>query len=252
MERPQLLYFNSRPHGGRLKITLLFPFVFSFQLTPSRRATGLGFLARSRRTISTHALTEGDTFRAEYSYSDNHFNSRPHGGRRPGAFLFSVVRGISTHALTEGDHSDNVKRLKTLVFQLTPSRRATIIEASAHRAEVISTHALTEGDLVFLRCSASSIFQLTPSRRATACSFRRVPCVLFQLTPSRRATDLTQHSGRIFEFQLTPSRRATTFRTDEQLHVRYFNSRPHGGRRSLILRSVLTLYFNSRHHGGRR
>ncbi len=74
--------------------------------------------------ISTHALTEGDAQNIYDSISAGHFNSRPHGGRQR----------------TRAD--DNTGG----VFQLTPSRRATVLPGT----EV--------GD---------EIFQLTPSRRAT-------------------------------------------------------------------------------------
>ena len=55
------MYFNSRPHGGR-------PGGRSqpvsaddvFQLTPSRRATGIARAHGYDMEISTHALTEGD------------------------------------------------------------------------------------------------------------------------------------------------------------------------------------------------
>ena len=74
-----------------------------------------------------------------------HFNSRPHGGRRSGVSLpFNFV-----------------------IFQLTPSRRATGI----------------------YRCvNVCNIFQLTPSRRATADVGAVGKNKIFQLTPSRRAT----------------------------------------------------------------
>ena len=54
----------------------------------------------------------------------NHFNSRPHGGRRFLHLSTAVLRNISTHALTEGDQGQ---------FQL-------------YLRSQISTHALTEGD----------------------------------------------------------------------------------------------------------
>ena len=95
--------FNSRPHGGRLQCNRIFfshgkisthaltegdaagfstsyP-CFSFQLTPSRRATSGRDFADHNADISTHALTEGD---------------------RHGPF-FLTHQEISTHALTEGD-----------------------------------------------------------------------------------------------------------------------------------------------------
>ena len=76
---------------------------FSFQLTPSRRATRSAVhivhvddISTHALTegdfcntdgvccgnISTHALTEGDFFICRLLLSHIHFNSRPHGGRR--------------------------------------------------------------------------------------------------------------------------------------------------------------------------
>ena len=120
-----LIYFNSRPHGGRrtrlsdcrfqLHISThaltegdVFVAFFRqlrdiFQLTPSRRATARPCRITERRSISTHALTEGDSK------------------------LFELVCAyfISTHALTEGDF-----KIFVSLF-----------------CRYISTHALTEGDL---------------------------------------------------------------------------------------------------------
>ncbi len=59
----------------------------------------------SRRTISTHALTEGDGIFDEYIDKYKNFNSRPHGGRR-GMGTDELTQSISTHALTEGDNTD--------------------------------------------------------------------------------------------------------------------------------------------------
>ena len=74
--------------------------------------------------ISTHALTEGDD---------------------------SIVKmppdySISTHALTEGDMDGEVVATKVYSFQLTPSRRATMLTFLLALLLEISTHALTEGD----------------------------------------------------------------------------------------------------------
>ena len=117
-------YFNSRPHGGRPCFFSRIFFEISFQLTPSRRATG-SFCCRYRdggisthaltegdnqsnhnipkTEISTHALTEGDRSLLHTNSLECHFNSRPHGGR-PTMIVYP---------------SDD------LAFQLTPSRRAT-------------------------------------------------------------------------------------------------------------------------------
>ena len=117
-------HFNSRPHGGRLPIahTRVKPNIF--QLTPSRRATLLKSNFRSFSLISTHALTEGDKIHRCYMClpristhaltegdpfprlllcRKRNFNSRPHGGRRY-VYRSDIYR---------------------IVFQLTPSRRAT-------------------------------------------------------------------------------------------------------------------------------
>ena len=95
-----------------------------FQLTPSRRATFRSSLSPAAVFISTHALTEGDATRSHFP-------------------LFII---ISTHALTEGDFPATVCDIILLIFQLTPSRRATSACRSASTADKISTHALTEGD----------------------------------------------------------------------------------------------------------
>ena len=122
-----------------------------------------------------------------------------------------------------------------VIFQLTPSRRATssVMNTCSHFG--ISTHALTEGDGNIYCYIVFGLFQLTPSRRATVspCSF--TPSGIFQLTPSRRATEqrlfffcsfeisthaLTEgdNSAQLIfcgccPFQLTPSRRATQLTT---------------------------------------
>ena len=143
--RSHLLNFNSRPHGGRPYNRLHGDSDILFQLTPSRRATGILHFQRISHFISTHALTEGDVEEIQqWGPLD-----------------------ISTHALTEGDHSIPAPMLplphfnsrphggrqmrqmrpqKQRKFQLTPSRRATVIDFDDSIIEDISTHALTEGD----------------------------------------------------------------------------------------------------------
>ena len=81
-----------------------------------------------------------------------------------------IRENISTHALTEGDSWPKCTTTISGLFQLTPSRRATVEEAMPVIAwKHISTHALTEGDSTELISSRYSYsFQLTPSRRATA------------------------------------------------------------------------------------
>ena len=119
-------YFNSRPHGGRPSRDSSFSALLKFQLTPSRRAT-----------------TPPNSF----SVAAAHFNSRPHGGRLVLRIYNHIMLEISTHALTEGDCSTDAASLIRLLFQLTPSRRAT----------TGTIHGLS-----------SRAFQLTPSRRATS------------------------------------------------------------------------------------
>ena len=98
-----------------------------------------------------------------------HFNSRPHGGRRCSLCFSACIDFISTHALTEGDVSvlkvhtvydisthaltegdlDTLFLMALIIFQLTPSRRATLSCGFSDNSSVISTHALTEGDCKF-------------------------------------------------------------------------------------------------------
>ena len=99
---PDLIHFNSRPHGGRHET----------------------FKVAYNVCISTHALTEGDGCGMTASAHILDFNSRPHGGRpasesfksrertfqltpsrRATALGTGIFRSdhISTHALTEGD-----------------------------------------------------------------------------------------------------------------------------------------------------
>ena len=103
MAKKARLYFNSRPHGGRLHSRNRLVELITFQLTPSRRATHRSFRASLILGISTHALTEGDT--------------RRYNPKQPG--------DISTHALTEGDFCTGFDSSCLNRFQLTPSRRAT-------------------------------------------------------------------------------------------------------------------------------
>ena len=78
-------------------------FVFTFQLTPSRRATDTPACALRNFDISTHALTEGDLYFFGSSESVCVFQLTP--SRRATKTREEVEkrRKISTHALTEGD-----------------------------------------------------------------------------------------------------------------------------------------------------
>ena len=185
---------------------------FSFQLTPSRRATTLADVKNQIDGISTHALTEGDFLRFSsfsahristhaltegdsphrlpgYNRSSSHFNSRPHGGRRMPRIDTMESIAISTHALTEGDILCQSCCRGLYAFQLTPSRRATINTMVGIFNGEISTHALTEGD----------------------------------------------NQNTRWMMYLPISTHALTEGDAEQSHIPgcggYFNSRPHGGRR---------------------
>ena len=124
--RASRVYFNSRPHGGRQALTARKRYTKRISTHALTEGDGDGFFAFSCNCmrISTHALTEGDSSISIISISKPHFNSRPHGGRR----LYHVFIQF------------------TGIFQLTPSRRATL--------RGISTLPI-------------KLFQLTPSRRAT-------------------------------------------------------------------------------------
>ena len=204
-------HFNSRPHGGRREYEMLHQSEDPFQLTPSRRATlfpdicileVIHFNSRPHGgrpivilsifhylRISTHALTEGDSF-----------------------FLICIgVMNISTHALTEGDPAYAAFPFATKPFQLTPSRRATWLIVIWHRITGISTHALTEGDdFVKNRRGIPDISTHALTEGDKNWTRSRMLLQLFQLTPSRRATKV--HAAENYgnrTFQLTPSRRAT-------------------------------------------
>ena len=144
-------------------------------------------------------------------------------------------RYISTHALTEGDTTLKLIYFRVVIFQLTPSRRAT--REYANIAE-------------------RTIFQLTPSRRATINLIIISQKQKFQLTPSRRATskDLQQSSKKeisthaltegddVAEMAVTCcdiSTHALTEGDRSLLHTNslecHFNSRPHGGRPTMIV-----------------
>ena len=159
-------HFNSRPHGGRLSAAAVPRISSVFQLTPSRRATK--FLKESKPFlfISTHALTEGDQNSTESGMHGEDFNSRPHGGRRFYLPSFPPLYDFNSRP-HGGRHSTPHVLLKTSLFQLTPSRKATYFQRIVQPPEV---------------------FQLTPSRRATKITEYPEHPEKFQLTPSRRAT----------------------------------------------------------------
>ena len=158
----------------------------AFQLTPSRRATMTSSSFSELFCISTHALTEGDIavgtevtqtsifqltpsrratpFWNRQGFMHQHFNSRPHGGRH---FLIYLLRLLyHFNSRPHGGRHALTRRLNfSLVFQLTPSRRATIHYRRFDHINIISTHALTEGDedldTILPPCIAISTHALT-------------------------------------------------------------------------------------------
>ena len=139
--------FNSRPHGGRLIWICLLNYSFVFQLTPSRRATIFlpyiqpvpsHFNSRphggrlwevkrmyNRLKISTHALTEGDRMVRACITAREYFNSRPHGGRRQSEIFLQPKSSYFNSRPHGGRQYIIYDIFLRMLFQLTPSRRAT-------------------------------------------------------------------------------------------------------------------------------
>ena len=129
-------------------------------------------------------------------------------------------------------------------FQLTPSRRATP-KQDAKRCKRRHFNSRPHGGRHICHRFAlnGKRFQLTPSRRATNSRSTSQGFRLFQLTPSRRATVLGCPLLADLIFQLTPSRRATRRAVARFGYFKYFNSRPHGGRRFALHFSSSTVSF---------
>ena len=140
----------------------------------------------------------------------HHFNSRPHGGRP------STCRHW----------------LSGLLFQLTPSRRATNLLLVFELRFFISTHALTEGDealnLLAIELEEISTHALTEGDTRRYNPKQPGDISTHALTEGDFCTGFD--SSCLNRFQLTPSRRATWFENLGIVHTLHFNSRPHGGR----------------------
>ena len=146
----------------------------------------------------------------------HHFNSRPHGGRP------STCRHWLSGLLFQLTPSRRATPLVIFfahqaIFQLTPSRRVTLKLSKGGRLTIISTHALTEGDAdIFCRFLRQKI----STHALTEGDTPTVPVsdhpFVFQLTPSRRATWTKYRLFQLHPFQLTPSRRATAFRSHQK------------------------------------
>ena len=203
----------------------------TFQLTPSRRATGNISLCQRLQHISTHALTEGDILHPLASCQPFAFQLTPSRRATIRVEIIHVTRIISTHALTEGDRCADITSNGT----------------------GISTHALTEGDSIFLMHRLLIMhFNSRPHGGRPGICERTGNASAFQLTPSRRATPLRKRMSFLTAFQLTPSRRATQCPPHIYQTVQHFNSRHHGGRLDSLRYATSPIYFNSRPHGGRR
>ena len=115
---------------------------FGINLWPSTRSAPR---VLEYECISTHAFTEGDVLLEIGILACNHFNSRLH-GRRPvekrGATISELFQLTPSRKATILASTD--KRRWT--FQLTPSRKATKCRQGEKRSVRISTHAFTEGD----------------------------------------------------------------------------------------------------------
>ena len=118
-----------------------------FQLTPSQRATNLAGISNIVIKVSTHALTEGDNRFYPTAFNSNVSTHALTEGDCLRLDFATYLVHVSTHALTEGDavckcfgqlvNSFNSRphrgrllilpgKSSWLMFQLTPSQRATV------------------------------------------------------------------------------------------------------------------------------
>ena len=244
------IYFNSRPHGGRLLTTPFSSFKLIFQLTPSRRAT-YDFPERSLKVFVFQLTPSRRATRNRNSSAC--------------VLLFQLTpsRRATFQTLIHSLH---------LPFQLTPSRRATGSTTPQYPVWNISTHALTEGDLrLFSVCLPGSYFNSRPHGGRRPDDAFNHSSTYFNSRP---------HGGRLDSFQcgqivhisthaltegdvsVVPSALIADISThaltegdcDDSLNrslQNYFNSRPHGGRRTESRPCPGQMHFNSRPHGGR-
>ena len=147
----------------------------------------------------------------------------------------------------------DVDKLEVQEFQLTPSRRAT--HSDLHSLDfLIYFNSRPHGGR--LQPVADQIHLKNFNSRPHG--GRREKSVNFPvwLISTHALTEGDEHGYQIADsnsiFQLTPSRRATSSSLSSGNSGIYFNSRPHGGRRSCAVASRSWIYFNSRPHGGRR
>ena len=111
--------------GDRLMANDVY-FTYRFQLTPSRKATKKRKKVIRMREISTHAFTEGDSiveYHLLFGYISTHAFTE---GDTVWSGTIYQFDPISTHAFTEGDDEELDGISDEWVFQLTPSRKATM------------------------------------------------------------------------------------------------------------------------------
>ena len=203
-----------------------------FQLTPSRRAT---IFAHTSRNLSTFQLTPSRraTLRCSLEVSRiRHFNSRPHGGRR--LFYLGYLPRSHFNSRPHGGRPLYISGPSfPLIFQLTPSRRATLRKDVLHLTQHFNSrpHGGRPRKVGFWHGIAD--FNSRPHGGRLFRIAHYFPPISFQLTPSRRATISSINGLGDKAFQLTPSRRATPQPRDYRLQILHFNSRPHGGRQQI-------------------
>ena len=205
---------------------------YTFQLTPSRRATPTPRSApSSRRNFNSRPHGGRRYIAAGYITISTYFNSRPHGGRHLQIMLCN--ERINFNSRPHGGRQFPVPdtRHHFLNFNSRPHGGRRERNLPTQILQIISTHALTEGDIC-RRCSKNLLGHFNSRPHGGR---HRSP----ELRTARENFNSRSHGGRRFPgsctpsqriFQLTPSRRATTPLYITSLSSIYFNSRPHGGR----------------------
>ena len=130
------------------------------------------------------------------------------------------------------------------IFQLTPSRRATLLKSNFRSFSLISTHALTEGDKIHRcymclpRISTHALTEGDPFPRLLLCRKRN-----FNSRPHggrQNIVDVSKNIRVISTHALTEGDERDFRGRSERKH---FNSRPHGGRLSITGDSITSTSF---------
>ena len=158
---------------------------------------------------------------------------------------------ISTHALTEGDSCFFSKIFFEIYFNSRPHGGRRL----SRNSPIVLVYFNSRPHGGRLQPVADQIHLKNFNSRPHG--GRREKSVNFPvwLISTHALTEGDEHGYQIADsnsiFQLTPSRRATGTDLEGNFEREYFNSRPHGGRRSCAVASRSWIYFNSRPHGGR-